>query len=250
MDQSGNHIILRGNQPGTLRGSQPGAAERMRELLAPAVPHLEDDRERPPRWARSLAEHIEILRSQALDALRAQDARLVRLQQDIGELQQSMEAAAGRFSRLDKAVAELTQRAGYMDKELSVIKGRVEAGSEALTAAGSRIGALDTRLERLDERLDDQYDRVSAIDNTLAALDGRLTGLGEQVAAVSGRLDSVDHQLSRMPAEEAVAKIVEAASGDVAGRLGSLDTTVLTLAETLQRPAARAAPLPRKGGRI
>jgi len=53
-----------------------------------------------------------------------------------------------------------------------------------------------------------------------------------------------------MPAEEAVAKIVESASGDVAGRLGSLDETVLTLAEALLRPAARAVPLPRKGSRI
>src|SRR6266853_2037834 len=104
MDQPGNHILLRGNQP--------GAADRMRELLARTVQdhvadqrsnagaledirqrmeglewlvkevrerevpgttarldslarHLEEAAERPPQWAESLAEHIEVLRSAA-----------------------------------------------------------------------------------------------------------------------------------------------------------------------------------------
>src|ERR1700683_1550212 len=103
MDQPGNHILLRGNQP--------GAADRMRELLARTVQDhvsdarsnsgvLEDIRQRmegreglvkevrerevpdlatrfdglaahfdqaahkPPAWAESLAEHIELLRTQ------------------------------------------------------------------------------------------------------------------------------------------------------------------------------------------
>ena len=174
MDQPGNHILLRGNQP--------AAADRMRELLARTVQdqfadqrsnagaiddvrqrmeglewlvkevreqeipgmaaqldglarQFEETTQRPPPWAESLAEHIEVLRAQvapvaelhslwadlgrALEALQAQDDRLTKLHQSVNKVQQSMESAAGRFSRLDKAVAELAQRTGQLDKELS-----------------------------------------------------------------------------------------------------------------------------------
>src|SRR4249920_1109585 len=103
MDQPGNHVLLRGNQP--------GAADRMRELLARTVQdhvadqrsnayaledirqqmeglewlakevrdreipgitdrldelarHLDETTQKPPQWAESLAEHIEVLRAQ------------------------------------------------------------------------------------------------------------------------------------------------------------------------------------------
>jgi len=199
MDQPGNHILLHANQP--------GAADRMRELLARTVQDhiadqqsnawaLDDIRQRmeglewlvkemrerevpamtarldsltqqldeamskPPQWAESLAEHVELLRAQvtpvaelhslwadvstvsenveqalprlqavcdtighANQALHAQDERLVKLQQGVGKLQQSMEAAAGRFSRLDSAVGELGQRTGRLDQEISAVAG-------------------------------------------------------------------------------------------------------------------------------
>jgi chromosome segregation ATPase len=352
MDQPGNHILLRGNQP--------GAADRMRELLARTVQDhvadqqsnagaLEDIRQRieglewlaqeirereipgmtarldslachmteaaarPPQWAESLAEHIELLRAQvtpvaelhsrwadvgtvsanveqalprlqavgdaigqAMDALRSQDERLSKLQHSISKLQQSMETAAARFSRLDNAVAELGQRTGQLDKEISAVKGRAEVGfstlaakvdqsTDAMTATvdglaasvtgvggqvqlvHGRIERLDTRLERLDERLDDQYDRVSAIDSTLTAVDGKLGTLGGRLDGLDGRLES----LGQWPAEiqDAVAKIVDAAQHDVTAHLGSLEDTVLTLAEALLRPSGRPVPAPREGTR-
>ena len=352
MDQPGNHILLRGNQP--------GAADRMRELLARTVQDhvadqqsnagaLEDIRQRieglewlaneirereipgmtarldslachmteaaarPPQWAESLAEHIELLRAQvtpvaelhsrwadvgtvsanveqalprlqavgdaigqAMDALRSQDERLSKLQHSISKLQQSMETAAARFSRLDNAVAELGQRTGQLDKEISAVKGRAEVGfstlaakvdqsADAMTATvdglaasvtgvggqvqlvHGRIERLDTRLERLDERLDDQYDRVSAIDSTLTAVDGKLGTLGGRLDGLDGKLES----LGQWPAEiqDAVAKIVDAAQRDVTAHLGSLEDTVLTLAEALLRPSGRPVPAPREGTR-
>ena len=359
MDQPGNHILLRGNQP--------GAADRMRELLARAVQdhvadqqsnagaledirrrieglewlakeirereipgmtarldslacHMTEAAARPPQWAESLAEHIELLRAQvtpvaelhsrwadvgtvsanveqalprlqavgdaigqAMDALRSQDERLSKLQHSISKLQQSMETAAARFSRLDNAVAELGQRTGQLDKEISAVKGRAEVGfstlaakvdqsTDAMTATvdglaasvtglaasvtgvggqvqlvHGRIERLDTRLERLDERLDDQYDRVSAIDSTLTAVDGKLGTLGGRLDGLDGRLES----LGQWPAEiqDAVAKIVDTAQHDVTAHLGSLEDTVLTLAEALLRPSGRPVPAPREGTR-
>ncbi len=221
MDQPGNHVLLRGNQP--------GAADRMRELLARTVQdhvadqrsnagvledirqrmeglewlvkevrerevpamtarldglaqHLDETTQRPPQWAESLAEHIKLLRAQvapvaelhslwadvgtvsenveqalpqlqavcdtigqATEALRAQDERLTKLQQSMSKLQQSMESAAGRFGRLDKAVAELAQRTGQLDKEISAVKGRAEVGFGTLAAKVEQSAEASSR---------------------------------------------------------------------------------------------------------
>lgn len=257
MDQPGHHILLRGNQP--------GAAERMRELLARTVQdhvadarsnadaledirlrmegvewlvkevrereipgvtdrldglarHLADATGQPPRWAESLAENIELLRTQvspvtdlpslwadvgtvsenveqalprlqavcdtigqAMDALRAHDERLDKLHQSLSKLQQSMDSAAGRFSRLDKAVAELAQRAGHLDKEVSAVKGRAEAGFGALAAK------VEQSTEATSGRLGEAVETVAAAVDGLA---GRVDGLAGSVAGVGGQVTS------------------------------------------------------------
>src|SRR6185437_1880184 len=196
MDQPGRHTLIRGKQPAadrmhellartvqdqfTDQRSNAGVLEDIRqrmeglewlvkEVREREVPgltaqidelgrRLDESTQKPPQWAESLAEHMELLRSQvapvaelhslwadvgtvsenvevvlpqlqsvcdtmgqAVEALRAQDDRLNKLQQSVGKLQQSMESAASRFSRLDKAVAELTQRTGQLDKEISAV---------------------------------------------------------------------------------------------------------------------------------
>ena len=49
--------------------------------------------------------------------------------------------------------------------------------------------------------------------------------------------------------QETLAKIVDAAQSDVATHLGSLEETVLTLAEALLRPHAPQIPAPREASR-
>ncbi len=180
------------DQPGhpLLRPSQPGAADRMRELLARTVQdHVSDQQ--------STAGVLEDI----LDTLRARDERLTAVLHTLDQLQQQLETAAGR------------------------------------------VTALDARLERLDERLDDQYDRVSAIDHTLTAVDTKLGTLDAQLA---GELRS-----RPAPAEiaNAIATVVDAAQQAVTAQIGSLEEAVLTLAEALLRPAARAAAAAREGTR-
>jgi chromosome segregation ATPase len=264
MDQSANHILLRGNQP--------GAADRMRELLARTVQdhvsdqrsnagafeeirqrleglewlvkevrereftnlashldglagQLDETREKPPGWAESLAEHIEVLGTQvrpiaelpalwadlgvvsenveqtlprlqavcdtitqALDVLRVQDERLGKLQQTMGKLHQGMEAAAGRFTRLDKAIAELTQRAGHLDKEMSAVRGRVDQGFSALTAKVEQgMEAVTARIEQGTEavtaRVEQGAEATSVkIEQGLAATLARVDGVAASVA--------------------------------------------------------------------
>jgi phage shock protein A len=106
---------------------------------------------------------------------------------------------------------------------LQDIRQRLDAldGATAIAATldglAASLGALDSkltaRLERLDERLDDQYDRVRGIES-----------------AIQGQSVSLD---------EAVAKAVEAATGDIVARIASLEDTLYTLAEALLRPSIR-----------
>ena len=107
------------------------------------------------------------------------------------------------------ALQDIRQRLAALDGATAI--------AATLDGLAASLGALDSkltaRLERLDERLDDQYDRVRAIDS-----------------AVEGQSINLD---------QAVAKAVEAASGDIMARIASLEDTVLTLAEALLRPPMR-----------
>jgi chromosome segregation ATPase len=333
MDQPGN-IVTRGSQPAadrmrellartvqdqfTDQRSNAGALEDIRqrmeglewlvkEVREREVPgmtgqldelarRLDESTQKPPQWAESLAEHIELLRSQvapvaelhamwadvgtvsenvdvvlprlqsvcdtvgqAVEALRAQDDRLGKLQVSIGKLQQNMESAASRFSRLDKAVAELTQRTGQLDKEISAVKGRAEVSFGALTAKvdqsaeaasrqltesleavsgtveglsgqmtslggqvdviGGQVQAVHGRIERLDERLADTDDKLGALDTRLGGTDARL-------GALDSRLEQLDDQLGE---HGRGLTSVEGKLGTVAGRLGMVDGKVGTL---------------------
>ena len=107
------------------------------------------------------------------------------------------------------ALQDIRQRLAALDGATAI--------AATLDGLAASLGALDSkltaRLERLDERLDDQYDRVRAIDS-----------------AVEGQSMNLD---------QAVAKAVEVASGDIMARIASLEDTVLTLAEALLRPPIR-----------
>ena len=340
MDQSANHILF--------RGSQPGAADRMRDLLARTVQehvsdqrshasaleeirkHLEglewlvkevrqhelaelsgqlaaqtdgllrqlaDARENVPAWAASLPEHIRALSvqvkpvaelpalwadlgmvsenvdqvlprlqaaydmiTQATQTLQAQEERLARLQQNDVRLQQSMEAAAGRFSRLDKAMAELSQRAGYLEKEMSAVKGRIDQGfatqtarleqgvaalsgtlEQGLAGAAAKVDGLAAgvsglagqvdliggqvqlaygRLERLDEQLGDTDEKVGTVDNKLGALDAKLSGTDGKVGALANRIDRLDDHIG--DTDDRIGLINERI-GSIDGHVGLVD---------------------------
>src|SRR5580692_9307651 len=228
MDQPGNHVLLRGNQAGATdrmrellartvqdhvadQRSNAGVLEdicqrmeglewlvkEVREREMPGLAarldglagHLDQAAQKPPGWAETLAEHIEVLRTQvtplaelhslwpevstvvgavagnveqalpqlqavcdtvgqALEALRAQDERAARLQHSVGKLQQSMEAAAGRFSRLDK--------------EMSAVKGRTEVGFGAVTAR------LDQHAEATSAQVGEAVEKMTGATRGLA----------------------------------------------------------------------------------
>jgi chromosome segregation ATPase len=267
MDETANHIAL--------GGSQPGAADRMREESLPEQirsisAQIKPIAELPALWADLgvVSENVDQLLprlqgacemiAQAWEALRAQEQRLAGLHQHGLKLQQSMEAAAGRFSRLDKAMTELSQRAGYLDKELSAVEGRIEQGltaqttqlehsmaafsgtlEQSLTGTAARVDRLATnvselvvdlmggqvqaahgRLERLDKRLGDTGDEIDAMDSKLGALDAKLTGTDGKVGALANRIDRLDDHIG--DTDDRVGLINEGI-GSINERIGSID---------------------------
>ena len=305
MDQPGNHILLRGNQP--------GAADRMRELLARTVQdhmtdqrsnsgaleeirqrmeglewlvnevrqreipgmtvrldrvahHLSEGTQKAPLWAESLAEHMELLRAQvapaadmhplwadigavlrnveralprlqavsdtigqAMEALRSQGERLDKLQHNATKLQQSMESAAGRFSRLDTAVGELMERTGQLDEDISVARGRVEAGFGTLAAqveqtAKATSGRVSQALETMKASLDGMAEDMAGIDGQVSLLSG-------QVRVVHGRIERLDERLA-----------------DTDGKLGSLNATLTATDGKIGSADARVAALDSQPG--
>src|SRR6185437_12467085 len=279
MDQPGSHTLIRGNQPAadrmrellartvqdqfTDQRSNAGALEDIRqrmeglewlvkEVREHEVPgmttqleelarRLDESTQKPPQWAESLAEHMELLRSQvapvaelhslwadvgtvsenvevalpqlqsvcdtmgqAVEALRAQDDRLAKLQQSVGKLQQNMESAASRFSRLDKAVAELSQRTGQLDKEISAVKGRAEVS----------FGALAAKVDQNAEAASRQFTQsLEAVSGTVEGLSGQVAGIGGQVDLIGGQVQAVHGRIERL--DERLA--------DTDDKLGALD---------------------------
>jgi len=160
-------------------------------------------------------------------SLLVQDDRLAKLQQSAAKLQQSMESAASRFSRLDKAVLDLTQRMGQLDKEISAIKGRAETGFAALAAKMDENAEAADR--QLDGRLAEHGRGLTSVEGTLGTVAGRLGSVDGKVGTLGTRVEDL---------QDILAKMVDAAQDDVTTRLGSLEETVLTLAEALLRPQA------------
>jgi hypothetical protein len=89
--------------------------------------------------------------------------------------------------------------------------------------------------------------RIEGLGDRFGSLDSRLGGqLADQLEPLADELRS---RAGHIEIQETLAKIVDAAQSDVATQLGSLEETVLTLAEALLRPNAPQIPAPREASR-
>jgi hypothetical protein len=106
---------------------------------------------------------------------------------------------------------------------------------------------LSGRLDGLDGRLEGVGARIEGLGDRFGSLDTRLeTALTDQLEPLADELRSRPGQIE---IQETLTKIVDAAQSDVTTQLGSLEETVLTLAEALLRPNAPQIPAPREASR-
>ncbi|GAA0387153.1 hypothetical protein Acor_25160 [Acrocarpospora corrugata] len=215
--------------------------------------------ELPSLWAdvgtvgESVDEALTRLQS-ILDGTHSVTDRMVEFTKRLGQLQASMEAAANRFTRLDKALSELAQRTerlegGVLDLT-SGLGGAVEAAADRVTTAveqvAVRIGEVESRqavaagrLDRLDTGLATVSTGLTAVTAGLATVsDGQAeTGaqfhaLEAQVAGVTARLDRIDGRIET--ADECLADIDTRMTG-VETRLGGVDARLVTVDSHLGR---------------
>jgi phage shock protein A len=186
---------------------------------------LEDMTARPPAWAEVLAQHVESLREHVDEVRgRTQDVadQMAAFGQRLGQVHAGMEAAAGRFTRLDKAVTEAIQR---VERQEAAVLGRLDAVDERLEAASERGGGLPAELEvgELRAAVAEMGAEVSATASSLAPLFDAIRNRPDR--------DEIAETVS-----EATSRVVEPVHGDVARRLAALEETMLALAEALLRP--------------
>ena len=103
-----------------------------------------------------------------------------------------------------------------------------------------RLGQFDGRLETANGQFTGVSGQLETLGRELAAIGSRVDSTAERLA---GRLEPLADELRSRPGhmdiQDILAKIVDAAQSDVAAQLGSLEETVLTLAEALLRPGGR-----------
>lgn len=212
-----DHVDAVGERVGALGRS----VESVRERVVPVG-------ELPSLWAdvgavgENVDEALVQLRSIA-DGARGADDRLDELARLLGHVQTSMEAAAIRFTRLDRALGELVQRTGRLESELPGLSAGVRETVDAatgrlLTALGELTVRHESRSEALDERLDDIEGRVTgridAVDSRLCMLDGHAERAAGRLESVDERVEAVDRRLGRLSATLDI--------GDVHPSLGTL----------------------------
>ena len=131
----------------------------------------------------------------------------------------------------------------------STVSTRIDGLSDMF---GTRIEGLGStvsdRLGQLDGRLETANGQFTGVNGQLEALGRELATVGRLVDTsteqLAGQIEPLADELRSRPGpmdiQDILAKIVDAAQNDVATQLGSLEETVLTLAEALLRPNGQA----------
>ncbi|GLW22062.1 hypothetical protein Mame01_21050 [Microbispora amethystogenes] len=208
---------VRERELGGLGAALEGITQRLDDLAA-----------RPPAWAEGLAQHVELLRGHVEEAggrTQGLADRMTEFAHRLGKFQGGMEAAAGRFTRLDKALASLTERTERLE---AVVIERLDGVTA--TVAGLSAGVGDVAAS------------VDEMSTTLAGMNADLTLTAGAVAPLAEAVRSrPDREQIAETVSDAVTRAMEPAHGDVARRLAALEETMLALAEVLLRPAHSSA---------
>lgn len=199
---------------------------------------LDDMTVRPPAWAEGLAQHMELLRDHVDEVgTRSQGLadRMADVAHRLGKFQGSMEAAAGRFTRIDKALAALTERTERLE---AVVVERLDSVGGRIEAVESGVEGMDARVTALGAGVGDVAAGVDEMSTTIAGMNADLTLAAGAVVPLADAVRSrPDREQIAETVSDAVTRAMEPARGDVARRLAALEETMLALAEVLLRPA-------------
>ena len=242
MDQSADHVLL--------RGSQPGAADRVRDLLARTIQDHESDQRSHASALEKIRKHLEGLewlvkevRQHELSDLSGQlAAQTEGLLRQLAEARENLPAWAESLPEHIRALSAQVRPVA----ELPALWADLGMVSENVDQVLPRLQALANRIDRLDDRIGDTDDRIGLINERIASIDDRIGSVSEALTPLT---DELRLRPGRAEVEEVVAKVVSAAQAEMTARLDSLEETVLALAEALLRPVRHIADQRRDGER-
>ncbi|MEV7803745.1 hypothetical protein AB0O28_12425 [Microbispora sp. NPDC088329] len=189
---------------------------------------LDDMAVRPPAWAEGLAQHVELLRDHVDEAggrTQGLADRMADFTHRLGKVQGSMEAAAGRFTRIDKTLTALTERTERLEavvvERLDAVGGRIEAVESGVTTVGERVGSLPADLG------------IGELRGTVAGLGHAVEGMDATVTALGATVDGMNTTVAGL----------SAGVGDVAAGVDEMSTTIAGMNADLTLAAGAVVPL-------
>ncbi|MEV7967742.1 hypothetical protein AB0O34_17405 [Sphaerisporangium sp. NPDC088356] len=178
-----------------------------------------------------VAESLKRLQA-VLDGGLAMPDRMAELTRRLGQLTSSMEAAGGRFTRVDKALLDLTQRTERLEGGVLDLSEGLEdtlaSAIERLTGSVEQlVGKVDGMTSKLTDAETRLADRLDGVDGRLAGFDGRLEGVEGHLTGFAARFDGVEGHFGdlkgRVDTVEGRFDSVDSHLGAVEGRLETVD---------------------------
>ncbi|MEV4220320.1 hypothetical protein [Nonomuraea sp. NPDC049725] len=232
-----DHVDAVGEQVGGVDTRVDAVSQRVHPILE--LPKLRAD-------LGTVSESVEEALSRLQSVLEVTDGvtqRMGEVTSKLAQVSAGMEVAAGRFTRIDKSLAELHSRtervegvmldlSDSLDERLALAAQQLTTTTEQVTA---RVDALEERLlgrlddaeQRLGGRFDGVDGRIDRVDGRLVAIDSRLESVDvrfestdETLAGIEGRLQSLD---GRAAATDTRLDGFGTRLASVDGRLGSMN---------------------------
>ncbi|WP_432929770.1 hypothetical protein ACQPZZ_06325 [Microbispora sp. CA-135349] len=203
---------------------------------------LDDMAVRPPAWAEGLAQHVELLRDHVDEAggrTQGLADRMADFTHRLGKVQGSMEAAAGRFTRIDKTLTALTERTERLEavvvERLDAVGGRIEAVESGVETVGERVGSLpaDLGIGELRGTVAGLGHAVEGMDATVTALGATVDGATSTMAGLGAAVDGMNTTVAGL----------SAGVGDVAAGVDEMSTTIAGMNADLTLAAGAVVPL-------
>ncbi|WP_424529091.1 hypothetical protein ACOZ38_05680 [Sphaerisporangium viridialbum] len=181
-----------------------------------------------------------------LDGGQGVPEHMAELTRRLGQLASGMEAAGGRFTRVDKALLDLTQRTERLEGGvLDLSEGLEETLASAIERLTGSVELLAGKVDGMTAQLTDAETRLAGrldgFDGRLAGFDGRLEGVEGHLTGLDARFEGVEGHFGDLKTLEGRFDSVDSHLGAVEGRLETVDVRLQSVDGRIETSDSRLA---------